>query len=138
MLGVDIEALGSAAARQWGLGDDVLHMIRRLPTDAPVRKPDSDDELLRIVASAANEVVDALSCRRRRSPAALNDVVARYARTPAPDHARAARRATGRQGSAAQRRRAGALSGRPARRRSTQRRRRAPADDAELQREQHG
>ena len=50
----------SAAARQWGLGEDVLHMIRRLPVDVPVRKPDNDDELLRIVASAANEAVDAL------------------------------------------------------------------------------
>ena len=38
-------------------------MIRRLPADAPVRKPDSDDELLRIVASAANEAVDALELR---------------------------------------------------------------------------
>ena len=35
-------------------------MIRRLPADVPVRKPDNDDELLRIVASAANEAVDAL------------------------------------------------------------------------------
>ena len=60
MLGVDIEAFGNAAARQWGLGDEVLHMIRRLPVDVPVRKPDNDDELLRIVASAANETVDAL------------------------------------------------------------------------------
>ena len=31
VLGVDIETLGSAAARHWGLGEEVLHMIRRLP-----------------------------------------------------------------------------------------------------------
>ena len=67
VLGVDIEAFGNAATRQWGLGDDVLHMIRRLPADVPVRKPDSDDELLRIVASAANEAVDALELRADES-----------------------------------------------------------------------
>ena len=81
MLGVDIEAFGHAATRQWGLGDDVVHMIRRLPVDVPVRKPDSDDELLRIVASAANEAVDALALPPTKVSAALNEVVVRYART---------------------------------------------------------
>ena len=71
VLGVDIEAFGIAVARHWGLGDEMLHMIRRLPVDAPVRKPDGDADLLRIVASAANEIVDVAShvpakrCRRR-------------------------------------------------------------------------
>ena len=81
VLGVDIEAFGHAATRQWGLGDDVLHMIRRLPADVPVRKPDSDDELLRIVASAANEAVDALELAPTKVSAALNEVVVRYTRT---------------------------------------------------------
>jgi len=58
-----------------------LHMIRRLPLDVPVRKPDSDDELLRIVASAANEAVDALELAPTKVSAALNEVVVRYART---------------------------------------------------------
>jgi non-specific serine/threonine protein kinase len=56
-------------------------MIRRLPTDVPVRKPDSDDELLRIVASAANEAVDALGLPIPKAAAALNEVVVRYTRT---------------------------------------------------------
>jgi non-specific serine/threonine protein kinase len=81
VLGVDIEALGSAAARHWGLGDEVLHMIRRLPGDAVVRKPDNDNELLRIVASAANEIVDALGRPAAKVAAALNQVIGRYART---------------------------------------------------------
>ena len=81
VLGVDIEAFGNAATRQWGLGNDVLHMIRRLPADVPVRKPDNDDELLRIVASAANEAVDALELPPAKVAAALNEVVVRYART---------------------------------------------------------
>ena len=81
VLGVDIEALGSAAARQWGLGEEVLHMIRRLPGDVAVRKPDDDNDLLRIVASAANEIVDALALPAVKVSAALNQVISRYART---------------------------------------------------------
>ncbi len=66
VLGVDIESLGLAVARQWGLSDEVLHMIRRLPEDTPARKPDSDADVLRVVASAANEAVDLVT----RLPAA--------------------------------------------------------------------
>ena len=46
-----------------------------------MRKPDDDDELLRIVASAANEIVDALGLPAPKIPAALNQIIARYART---------------------------------------------------------
>ena len=81
VLGVAIDALGSAAARHWGLGDEVLHMTRRLPLEVAVRKPDTDSELLRIVASAANETVDALELPAAKVPAALNHVVSRFART---------------------------------------------------------
>ena len=49
--------------------------------DVPVRKPDDDDELLRILASAANEAVDALDLPPAKVAAALNEVVARYAST---------------------------------------------------------
>lgn len=59
VLGIDIEALGAAVARHWGLGDEMLHMIRRLPKDLPVRTPDTDSDVLRLTASAANEAVDA-------------------------------------------------------------------------------
>jgi len=81
VLGVEIETFGSAAARQWGLGDEILHMIRRLPLEVPVRKPDADNELLRIVASAANETVDALDLPAPKVAHALNEVISRYART---------------------------------------------------------
>ena len=43
---------------------------------SPVRKPDDDNELLRIVASAANEIVDALGLPAPKVPAALNQVIA--------------------------------------------------------------
>ena len=81
VLGVDVASFGFAVARQWGLGDDVLHMIRRLPTDAPVRKPDGDPELLRILASAANETVDVVTLLPpKRVAVALERLAERYAR----------------------------------------------------------
>lgn len=81
VLGVDIESLGAAVARHWGLSEDVLHMVRRLPPDATVRKPDSDAEVLRLTASAANEAVDALHGNvPAKVPAAIGQVAHRYAR----------------------------------------------------------
>ena len=81
VLGVDIESLGATVARHWGLGDDVLHMARRLPADAPVRKPDNDDEVLRLIASAANEVADATQLATpARQATALAAVAQRYGR----------------------------------------------------------
>jgi eukaryotic-like serine/threonine-protein kinase len=81
VLGIDIESLGTAVARHWGLGDDVMHMARRLPPGAPVRKPDADDEVLRLTASAANEAVDVLAhTSAPRVGAALAQVAQRYAR----------------------------------------------------------
>lgn len=81
VLGVDIESLGLAVARQWGLPDEVLHMIRRLPTDAAVRRPDNDGDTLRIVSSAANEAVDLIGLvPQARLGAALAQVALRYAR----------------------------------------------------------
>ncbi len=81
VLGVDIEALGAVVARQWGLGDDVMHMARRLPVDAPVRKPDSDAEVLRQTASAANEAVDVVTTMSgARAVTAINQIALRYAR----------------------------------------------------------
>lgn len=81
VLGVDIESLGAAVARHWGLGDEVQHMIRRLPAAKPVRHPDSDADMLRAAASAANEAVDAMT--RLPAPkiaAAIAQVSQRYAR----------------------------------------------------------
>jgi len=81
VLGVDIEALGNVVSRSWGLSDEVLHMVRRLPADAIVRKPDSDAEMLRLTASAANDCVDVVSrLPAPRVAAALAQVAQRYAR----------------------------------------------------------
>jgi HD-like signal output (HDOD) protein len=81
VLGVDAESLGAAVARHWGLSDEVIHMIRRLPANRPVRSPDGDGDLLRMAASAANDAVDAITqLPAARVAAALNAVVQRYGR----------------------------------------------------------
>ncbi len=81
VLGADIESIGAAVARHWGLGDEVQHMIRRLPVNKPVRHPDSDADMLRAAASAANEAVDAMTrLPTPRIAAALAHVAQRYAR----------------------------------------------------------
>jgi HD-like signal output (HDOD) protein len=80
VLGVDTEALGLAVIRHWGLGDEMLHMARRVPTGKPVRRPDNDTDLLRVAASAANEAVDAMALPPARVGAALTQVAQRHAR----------------------------------------------------------
>ena len=82
VLGIDIDSIGAAVARHWGLGEDVMHMARRLPAEAPVRKPDSDAEVLRLTASAANDAVDAVGrFGGPRAASSLGHIAQRYART---------------------------------------------------------
>jgi HD-like signal output (HDOD) protein len=80
VLGTDIESLGIAVARHWGLDASVLHIVRRLPAGAPVRGADNDDDVLRAVASCANELIDLLAEPPDRQAAALQRVAHRYAR----------------------------------------------------------
>lgn len=80
VLGVDIESMGIAVARHWGLDDGVVALMRRLPLATPVRGADNDDEVLRALASCANETVDATLLPAARSGAALQRVAQRYGR----------------------------------------------------------
>jgi non-specific serine/threonine protein kinase len=81
VLGVDLDSLQAAVVRHWGLGDEVLHMIRPLPDGKAVRMPDSDADVLRATASAANELADAIKLRPpQQAAAAVAQVATRYAR----------------------------------------------------------
>lgn len=80
VLGADIEAIGAAVARHWGLDDAVLHLIRRMPLATPPRTIDNDDDMLRAVASCANEAVDVLELPEDRRSQALRRVAQRYGR----------------------------------------------------------
>lgn len=80
VLGVDIEAIGSAVAKRWGLDDAALLAIRRLPAQAPLHAPDGDHELLRWAASCANDLVDLQTLPAREQALALQRLAQRYAR----------------------------------------------------------
>jgi non-specific serine/threonine protein kinase len=80
VLGVDVDALGAAVGRHWGLDDTVLHMMRRVPLSATVHAADSDADLLRLTASCANEVVDSRTVPFHHRAAFLHRVVQRYGR----------------------------------------------------------
>ncbi len=83
VLGADIDGMAQAVARWMGLGgadDAVLLLMRRLPLDKPVRATESDDEVLRALASAANETIDVLALPSARQAAAIERVAKRYAR----------------------------------------------------------
>jgi non-specific serine/threonine protein kinase len=80
VLGVDIDTLGSAVMRHWGFDDSVQSMVRRAPATGPIRQPDSDSDMLRLVASCANDAVDATALPARQSVAALQRIAQRYGR----------------------------------------------------------
>jgi eukaryotic-like serine/threonine-protein kinase len=80
VLGTDIEGIGAAVARHWGLDDAVLHLIRRLPLTTQPRTVDSDDDMLRSVASCANEAIDAMTLPAPRRLQTLRRVAQRYTR----------------------------------------------------------
>jgi len=80
VLGIDIDALGVAVMHHWGLDDGVQHMVRRAPPTGPIHSPTSDIDMLRLVASCANDVLDAVSQPSRQAVPAVQRVAQRYGR----------------------------------------------------------
>jgi non-specific serine/threonine protein kinase len=80
VLGCDLDALGSAVARHWGLGDELLQMIRRQPQDAAVHTARNDADTIRLTCSLANELIDALSLPEARRRPAVEVATRRYAK----------------------------------------------------------
>lgn len=80
VLGTDVEALGVAVARHWGLDESVQAMVRRIPPGAPVHQPENDNDILRTAASCANDLVDAMGLPGKLANAAMAVVARRYAR----------------------------------------------------------
>jgi hypothetical protein len=75
----DIETIGAAVARHWGLDDGAAHDPP--PSAGHTRAhPESDDDMLRTVASCANEAVRAGGFAGQRSRPGLQQVVQRYGR----------------------------------------------------------
>jgi eukaryotic-like serine/threonine-protein kinase len=80
VLGCDLDALGVAVARHWGLGDELLQMVRRQPLDAPVHGARSDADTIRLTCSLANELVDALNLPEARRRTGVEAATRRYAK----------------------------------------------------------
>ena len=78
VLGVDIDSLGVAVGRHWGLDEDTLLLARRAPLTTAVHPAHSDAEILRLTASCANEVIDALNTPAGQRAGTLNHVAQRY------------------------------------------------------------
>lgn len=81
VMGADIDAIGAAVARHWGFDEALLRLVQRLPLATPVRQPEGDDDILRLVASCANEAVDAAALPAAKAAGALQRVLQRYGRT---------------------------------------------------------
>ena len=80
VLGIDIDALGAAVMHHWGLDDGVQHMVRRAPPTGPIHTPTSDVDMLRLVASCANDVLDAVGLPSRQAVPAVQRIAQRYGR----------------------------------------------------------
>lgn len=57
VLGVSFEELGVAVARAWNFPDKIVSSMRRV-SEAKVKKPETETEKLRVVASLANELCE--------------------------------------------------------------------------------
>jgi non-specific serine/threonine protein kinase len=80
VLGLDVEELGIAVAAHWGLDVSVQHMIRRIPPGAPVHHPETDQDILRLTAACANDLLDATTLPAKLVTGAIGVIVRRYAR----------------------------------------------------------
>lgn len=80
VLGCDLEALGSAVTRYWGLGDDLLQMVRRPALDGAIHASRSDTDQIRLTAGLANELVDALQLPEARRKLGIEVATRRYAK----------------------------------------------------------
>lgn len=81
VLGVDLQSLAMAVAKHWGLDDGMQALMQPLPRDRTVRSPDDVAGWLRLVASCANELLDAARLPAQLQGKAIAQVSNRYVRT---------------------------------------------------------
>lgn len=80
VLGINLDDLTQAVLRHWGLHDRLQQGSRPLSLTTPVRTPQNPEEILRTVASLANEMVNASILEPAKSVSALHQTYLRYAR----------------------------------------------------------
>lgn len=82
VLGVDMQSLAHAVARHWGLNEAMQSMMAPLATQQSVHSPTAADAWIRVVASCANETVEAmLQPQTTTRTRLLIKVASRYAKT---------------------------------------------------------
>lgn len=81
VLGAEMDTFATAAAKYFGFDDGVMHVIRRLNPQLPVRAPETDDDVIRATASAANETAEVLELPVAHQEKALERIARRYQRT---------------------------------------------------------
>ncbi|MBH9553456.1 HDOD domain-containing protein [Inhella gelatinilytica] len=82
VLGCELDDLGVAALRAWGLGDEFAQLIRRPDPEQPVPHGSGDLDGLRLICAMANELVTLLAQRDlKRRRIGLELITRRYART---------------------------------------------------------
>ncbi|MDI1348190.1 HDOD domain-containing protein [Aquabacterium sp.] len=80
VLGINLDDLSAAVMRHWGLHERLVQAARPLGLQRGVRHPANPDDILRTVASMANEVVNATALQGPKFLAAMQQVHLRYAR----------------------------------------------------------
>lgn len=80
VLGIDMNELSIAVMRYWGMDEKLQLAARPLNKTTPVRRPDDGEEMLRAVASLANELTVAVGLEPARHQAQLHHCFTRYAR----------------------------------------------------------
>lgn len=80
VLGIDMNELSIAVMRYWGMDEKLQLAARPLNKTTPVRRPDDGEEMMRAVASLANELTTAVGLEPARLQAQLQHCFTRYAR----------------------------------------------------------
>lgn len=80
VLGVDLRGLAAAVVHHLGLDAGLQEMMRPLPRDRSIHVPKNMDGWIRLIASCANETLDASALAEPGRPAALAKIAGRYAK----------------------------------------------------------
>ena len=78
VLGLSFQDMGIGIARTWGFPEQIVHSMRRLP-DGPVKKPDTPQDRLRILAEFCYNLCDLIAdTPRDQKTGGLKKIAARF------------------------------------------------------------
>ncbi len=80
VLGINLDDLTQSVLKHWGWDERLIQAARPLARTAGVRHPGSGDEMLRTVASLANEIASTQDLAMDKAVSAMHQIQLRYAR----------------------------------------------------------